>query len=185
MPSVGMLILYGVVGLVSIGSGIGLLLSRNAIYSALFLVLNFLTVALLYLMLGAPFISLAQITVYAGAIMVLFLFVIMMLGAEKPISVAGRSLKLYGLAIALALVFVAEVGLFLVVRGGVMALPPEPTLSFGDPHAVGLMLFNQYALPFEITSAILLAAMVGAIVLTRGDLKERRARHLQQPAGKD
>jgi NADH-quinone oxidoreductase subunit J len=176
MPPLGVIILYGLIGLVSVGSAVGLLVSRSAIYSALFLVLNFLTVALLYLILGAPFIALAQIAVYAGAIMVLFLFVIMMLGAEKltPTSLRVRSLR--GLAIVLGLVFAAEVGLFLVVRGGVTATPQEPTLGFGDPAAVGLMLFKQYTLPFEITSVLLLAAMVGAIVLTRGDLKERRSR---------
>jgi NADH-quinone oxidoreductase subunit J len=176
MPPLGVMILYGLIGLVSVGSAVGLLVSRSAIYSALFLVLNFLTVALLYLMLGAPFIALAQIAVYAGAIMVLFLFVIMMLGAEKltPTSLNIRSLR--GLIIVLGLVFAAEVGLFMVVRGGVTAIPQEPTLGFGDPAAVGLMLFKQYTLPFEITSVLLLAAMVGAIVLTRGDLKERRSR---------
>jgi len=185
MPPVGVMILYGILGLVSVGSAVGLLASRSAIYSALFLVLNFLTVALLYLLLGAPFIALAQITVYAGAIMVLFLFVIMMLGAEKltPSSLRIRSLR--GLAVVLGLVFAAEVGLFLVVRGGMAAVPPEPTLSFGDPSAVGLMLFNQYALPFEVTSTLLLAAMVGAIVLTRGDLKERQARQARRLAGKE
>lgn len=185
MPPVGVMILYGILGLVSVASAVGLLASRSAIYSALFLVLNFLTVALLYLLLGAPFIALAQITVYAGAIMVLFLFVIMMLGAEKlgPSSLRIRSLR--GLAVVLGLVFAVEVGLFLVVRGGMAAVPPEPTLTFGDPRAVGLMLFNQYALPFEVTSTLLLAAMVGAIVLTRGDLKERQARQARRLAGKE
>lgn len=185
MPPVGVLVLYGILGLVSVGSAVGLLVSRSAIYSALYLVLNFLTVALLYLMLGAPFIALAQITVYAGAIMVLFLFVIMMLGAEKltPTSLNVRSLR--WLTVALAGVFALEVGLFLVVRGGITAIPAEPALTFGDPRAVGLTLFQQYALPFEITSVILLAAMVGAIVLTRGDLKERQARRIQQLTKKD
>lgn len=178
MPPLGVMVLYGIVGLVSVGSAVGLLVSRSAIYSALFLVLNFLTVALLYLMLGAPFIALAQIAVYAGAIMVLFLFVIMMLGAEKLTSASLQVRGLRVLAIVLGLVFAAEVGLFLVVRGGVATAPAEPALSFGDPSAVGLMLFNQYTLPFEMTSVLLLAAMVGAIVLTRGDLKERRAREM-------
>ena len=176
MPPLGVLILYMIIGLVSVGSAVGLLVSRSAIYSALFLVLNFLTVALLYLVLGAPFIALAQISVYAGAIMVLFLFVIMMLGAEKLTESSLRVRGLRVLAVVLGLVFAAEVALFLVVRGGIPTAPAEPSLTFGDPAAVGLMLFQQYTLPFEITSVILLAAMVGAIVLTRGDLKERQAR---------
>jgi NADH-quinone oxidoreductase subunit J len=100
----------------------------------------------------------------------------MMLGAEKLTESSLRVRGLRVLAIVLGLVFAAEVALFLVVRGGIPAAPAEPSLTFGDPAAVGLMLFQQYTLPFEITSVILLAAMVGAIVLTRGDLKERQAR---------
>src|SRR5512137_696101 len=76
------LIFFLILSLIAIATALGMLLSRNAIYSALFLVLNFVTVAVFYLLLGAPFIAMAQVTVYAGAIMVLFLFVIMLLGAE-------------------------------------------------------------------------------------------------------
>ena len=77
------LILFLILALVAIGTALGMLISRNTVYSALFLVLNFVTVAVFYLLLGAPFIAMSQITVYAGAIMVLFLFVIMLLGAES------------------------------------------------------------------------------------------------------
>ena len=79
----GELILFLVLALVAIATALGMLLNRNSVYSALFLVMNFITVAVFYLLLEAPFIAMAQITVYAGAIMVLFLFVIMLLGAEK------------------------------------------------------------------------------------------------------
>ena len=77
------LILFLVLSLIAVASAFGMLLSRNAVYSALYLVLNFVTVAVFYLLLGAPFIAMAQITVYAGAIMVLFLFVIMLLGVDS------------------------------------------------------------------------------------------------------
>jgi len=77
------LILFYVLAVAAVATAAGLLLSRNSVYAALFLVLNFATVAVFYLLLGAPFIALVQVTVYAGAIMVLFLFVIMLLGAEK------------------------------------------------------------------------------------------------------
>src|SRR5574339_810602 len=77
------LISFLVLAFIAIATAVGMLVSRNAIYSALFLVLNFITVAVFYLLLGAPFIAMAQVTVYAGAIMVLFLFVIMLLGAES------------------------------------------------------------------------------------------------------
>ncbi|HEY3475650.1 MAG TPA: NADH-quinone oxidoreductase subunit J, partial [Anaerolineales bacterium] len=77
------LIFFLILALIAITTAMGMLLSRNAVYSALFLVLNLMTVAVFYLLLGAPFIAMAQITIYAGAIMVLFLFVIMLLGAES------------------------------------------------------------------------------------------------------
>ena len=77
------LVLFLVLALIAVATALGMLFSRNAIYSALFVVLNFATVAVFYLLLGAPFIAMAQVTVYAGAIMVLFLFVIMLLGAES------------------------------------------------------------------------------------------------------
>ncbi len=93
----------------------GLLLSRNAVYAALFLVLNFATVAVFYLLLGAPFIALVQVTVYAGAIMVLFLFVIMLLGAEKLPK--GQVLPWQRpLAIGLAAVLLVEAGFLLFQR---------------------------------------------------------------------
>src|SRR3990172_88564 len=77
------LIVFLVLALVATAAALGMVFSRNAVYSALFLVLNLVTVAVFYLLLGAPFIAMSQITVYAGAIMVLFLFVIMLLGAES------------------------------------------------------------------------------------------------------
>ncbi len=87
------LVLFFVLALVAVASALGMLLSRNAVYAALFLILNFATVAVFYLLLERPFIALAQVTVYAGAIMVLFLFVIMLLGAEQtgrtPAACAG------------------------------------------------------------------------------------------------
>ena len=76
-------IVFGLLALIVVATALAMLLTRKPIFSVLFLVLNFASVAVLYLILGAPFIAFAQITVYAGAIMVLFLFVIMLLGAEK------------------------------------------------------------------------------------------------------
>ena len=77
------LILFLVVAIIAVATALGMLFSRNAVYAALYLILNFASVAVLYLLLNAPFIAVAQVTVYAGAIMVLFLFVIMLLGAES------------------------------------------------------------------------------------------------------
>ena len=163
------LILFLGLALVAVAAAIGMLASQNAVYSALFLVINFATVAVFYLLLGAPFIAMAQITVYAGAIMVLFLFVIMLLGAEKL--APGKVLPYQRpMAIGLAVVLVVEAVYLLAVRNPLAAtvIPPtEATNTVGAMQDLGMTLFNQYLLPFEVTSILLLVAMVGAIVLTK------------------
>jgi NADH-quinone oxidoreductase subunit J len=162
------LLLFFVLAAACIATALGMLLSRSAIYSALFLVLNFGTVAIFYIVLNAPFIAMSQVTVYAGAIMVLFVFVIMLLGTEVlPLSKALPWQR--PLAVVLAAVLVIEAGYLLFVRTGPTAGIPEAIEGFGSPQAIGAALFDQYLLPFEITSVLLLVAMVGAIILTQKD----------------
>lgn len=163
------LILFLVLALVAIATAAGMLISQNAVYSALFLVLNLATVAVFYLLLGAPFIAMAQISVYAGAIMVLFLFVIMLLGAEKlaPVKILPWQRPL---AIVLAVILIAETGYLLLMRGAAPGGIEAPTQAINTTillQDLGKVLFNQYLLPFEATSILLLVAMVGAIVLTK------------------
>jgi NADH-quinone oxidoreductase subunit J len=163
------LILFYVLAVAAVATAAGLLLSRNSVYAALFLVLNFATVAIFYLLLGAPFIALVQVTVYAGAIMVLFLFVIMLLGAEKlPLS---KVLPWQGpLAIGLAAVLLVEAGFLLFQRlnsTSILAAPGVELNTTAALRTLGMALFSQYLLPFEVTSILLLVAMVGAIVLTK------------------
>jgi NADH-quinone oxidoreductase subunit J len=156
------------IGLVVLITAAGVVLMKNAIYAALFLVANFSVVAVLYLILGAPFIAMAQITVYAGAIMVLFLFVIMLLGAEKlPNTEAIPSQRT--LAVGLGLIALVEIGLFVVVRWGNVAPIGDHPADYASPQSVGMLLFTKYALPFEITSVILLVAVIGAVVLTHNE----------------
>ncbi len=159
--------LFIITGAVAVAAALGLLFARNAVYAALFLVLNMFALAVLYLMLGAPFIAMVQITVYAGAIMVLFLFVIMLLGAEQLKEDGGPIAWQRPLALVLGVALLLEVTYFVfaALGTGVRLLPPPE--GFGDPHAVGLTLFQQYLLPFEVTSVLLLVAMVGAIVLVK------------------
>jgi NADH-quinone oxidoreductase subunit J len=168
----GELILFFILALVAIATALGMLMSRNAIYSALFLVLNFITVAVFYLLLGAPFIAMAQITVYAGAIMVLFLFVIMLLGAE---SLSGEfNLQKLWFPGALALILAVEAAYLLITKARPVGdvLPPQAAANeAGTLVELSKALFNNYLLPFEVTSILLLVAMVGAIVLTH---KEKR-----------
>ena len=165
------LLLFLVLALVAITSALGMLINRNAIYSALFLVLNFATVAVFFLLLNAPFIAVAQVSVYAGAIMVLFLFVIMLLGAER----AGQAQSIpwqRPLAVSLAIILLMEAGFILVGQRGVVPLvTSELPAGFGSPAQVGTELFTNYLLPFEVTSVLLLVAMIGAIVLTKTEKK--------------
>jgi NADH-quinone oxidoreductase subunit J len=160
------LIAFIVLGLVAVVSALGMLSSKNAIYAALFLILNFATVAIFYLILGGAFIAVTQVAVYAGAIMVLFLFVIMLLGADK----LGQSENLKWqkpLALLLGIILVVESAYVLFFRAAKTV--PSTTLpeNFGSPASIGKELFLSYILPFEVTSVLLLVAMIGAIVLTR------------------
>jgi NADH-quinone oxidoreductase subunit J len=165
------LLLFIVLALVAIASALGMLISRNAIYSALFLVLNFATVAVFFLLLNAPFIAVAQVSVYTGAIMVLFLFVIMLLGAERAGPIQAIQWQ-RPLAVTLALILLGEAAYIILGQRGVIPLvTAELPQAFGSPSLVGTSLFSSYLLPFEITSVLLLVAMVGAIVLTKREKK--------------
>jgi NADH-quinone oxidoreductase subunit J len=164
------MIFFFILAATAVLSALGMLFSRNAIIAAMMLISNFLAVAILYLILEAPFIAVAQVAVYTGAIMVLFLFAIMLLGAEQ-VGVPSRRWWLQPIALVLGAVLMAEL-IYIIIR--IFDMPttnaalPE---GFGSPLAVGETLFLRYVLPFEATSILLLIAMIGAIVLTRVEKK--------------
>jgi NADH-quinone oxidoreductase subunit J len=165
------IIVFFVLALVAVATALGMLFSKSAIYAAIFLVLNFATVAVFFVTLGGSFIAVSQVAVYAGAIMVLFLFVIMLLGAEK----LGQSETLrwqLPLAIVLALILVFQAGYVFFTQMGQFENAAALPDGFGSPFAFGQLLFSQYLLPFEVTSILLLVAMIGAIVLTRQGKKK-------------
>ncbi|MFN8402928.1 MAG: NADH-quinone oxidoreductase subunit J [Anaerolineales bacterium] len=169
------LILFLVLSLIAIASALGMLLSRNAVYSALYLVLNFVTVAVFYLLLGAPFIAMAQVTVYAGAIMVLFLFVIMLLGSTDLAGEFGWQKVWF--PVSLAVILVVEATYLLITKArpvGDVLSPAEAVNTTENLQQLGIALFRDYLLPFEVVSILLLVAMVGAIVLTK---KEKGVRN--------
>ena len=159
------LAIFGVTALVSIACAVAMVISSNAVHSALFLVLNFSAVAVLYLLLQAPFLAMIQITVYAGAIMVLFLFVIMLLGSEKGAEDHDRLPWQRPLAWVLGLLLLGE-GLFVMLNSDTSTTPVERAGELGNPRAIAEALFTDYLLPFEITSVLLLVALIGAVVLT-------------------
>jgi NADH-quinone oxidoreductase subunit J len=168
------LILFLVLAALAVATAVAMLASQSAVYSALFLVLNLVTVAVLYLLLNAVFIAMVQVTVYAGAIMVLFLFVIMLLGGQQ----AGRGPDLpwqrpVSLVLGAALIGLMAYVLLAGSRGTLLTAAPLLE-AFGSPQSVGRVLFSEYLIPFEAVSTLLLAAMVGAIVLTRDERKEGR-----------
>ena len=162
-----------VLALIAVASALGMLFSKNAMYAAIYLIMNFTTVAIFYLILGGAFIAVAQIAVYAGAIMVLFLFVIMLLGAEK----LGQSETLAWqkpIALLLGLVLAIEALYILFFRAATPAPAEVLPDGFGSPSSIGMELFQSYLLPFEVTSILLLVAMIGAIVLTRHKKEDKR-----------
>lgn len=165
------LLVFLILAFIAIAAAVGLILSRNTVYSALFLIIDFLAVAVIYLVMGATFIALAQITVYAGAIMVLFLFVIMLMGAEKPKEVEQMKWQ-RPLAIILSAAILIEGVYALVTRVAVTVSTSVPSEVLADPKTLGLSLYTKYSLPFEITSVILLVAAIGAVVLSRKPKKE-------------
>ena len=142
--------------------------SRNPVTSAMFLVLTIVSMAGLFVLLHAFFLAAVQVLVYAGAVMVLFLFVIMLLDLKEE---ERRKVKKLGLVAGLISVG-AIVAIF--VRSLLATQPgkdlPAPT-AIGDTATLGKMLFTNYLLPFEIVSILLLVAMVGVILLSKKDLK--------------
>lgn len=169
----GSFILFIILAAVALGAAIGMVLSQNAVHSALFLILNMVTLAAFYILLNAPFIAMVQIAVYAGAIMVLFLFVIMLLGGEQLRGVAGGGSWQMPLAAILAVI--------LVVAFGMAVFGQNPTSSDlaapidAGPVAIGMRLFEAYVFPFEVTSILLLVAMIGVVAL-RLQKDEKRGR---------
>ncbi len=167
------LILFFILALTAIATAAGMLFSRHAVYAALFLVLNFGTVAIFYLLLGSPFIALSQVTVYGGAIMVLFLFVIMLLGGEQIPS--EYKWKTFLMAGGLGLVLASLVLGLIFQKVSANSLQIATSTADAAPSPLATQLFTVYLLPFEITSILLLVAMIGAIVLTKQPRKASTA----------
>ena len=154
---------FGLIAFIVVGSAVGLVLKRNPIHGALYLVVNLGGIAALYLTLGAEFLAAAQVIVYAGAIMVLFVFAIMVLipGKDETGPDPRRRYRLLALPVGLALL--AELTLIVLRRGGAPRGPGAP----GGVEAMGRLLFTDYLFPFELTSVLLLAAMVGVMLLAK------------------
>jgi NADH-quinone oxidoreductase subunit J len=164
-------ILFILVGAVALLAAIAMVMTRNMVHSALFMVVVFSATAVLYLIYQAPLIAMLQIAVYAGGIMVLFLFVIMLIGADKMSHVEHLRWQ-RPLAFGLMAVLLIET-IFLAATQFRLPAPIGVGSDFGSAEAVGRLLFSGYLLPFEATSILLLVAMVGVVVLTLRKEKTR------------
>lgn len=161
------LVVFWITAPLSVLAAVLMLLQRNAVHAALLLILNQFTLAVFFVLLDAHFLAAVQVIVYAGAIMVLFLFVIMLLGVDRQETLrervrGQRSLALFlGVVLAAAMVLAVRLGVGL-LNGPVPPMPEGPNIQ-----AVARVLFTDYLFPFEVTSVLLIVAAIAAMVMTR------------------
>ena len=157
---------------IAILSAANILIQRHPIYSALSLILTFIALSGIYMQLQAEFIAVMQIVVYTGAIMVLFVFVIMLLNVKAEERIPDKLRLVRYLGIPLVVLFGAEVGLIVFhsfSSEGIQLNSYAINLA-GNTQSIGKLLYTQYALPFEVTSVLLLVAIIGAIIMAKKEL---------------
>ena len=153
-----------------LGFAILVVSAQNTVHCVLFLVVNFLFVAALYVLLGAPFLAVIQILVYAGGIIVLYLFVVMLVNLKRPPESHSDPRRRGKLGFALAAVVLAQLAAIAVWGSNTITPVPSAVPSAGNTEQVGLLLYTDYLIPFEVASILLLVAMIGAIVLTKKEI---------------
>lgn len=161
--------LFFLLAIISVASVLGMIISKDQAYNALFLIVAFVCMGGLFALLEAPFIAAVQIIIYAGAIMILFIFVVMMINLRKGVAPEKKKWTMY-FAVVIALVLIVE--LILTVKGALEPVSSAALEKLGSPTDLGRLLFTKYLYPFEITSILIIAAMVGAIVLVKKRDKE-------------
>ncbi len=162
-------ILFWLLSALAVISAIGMLTSKNPVHSALLLIVTFCAVAGHYLLLNSEFLFAVQIIVYAGAIMVLFLYMVMMLNFNKPIETSKVPVFKVIATIASCLLLLVMVG---ALRHSEISVGTGTTNDSGSVQRLGQSLFNEFLLPFEISSLLFLAAMVGAVYLNKKELAD-------------
>ena len=162
--------LFTVLAVVTVITAILVIVQRNPVASAIYLIITLFSLAGVYLLLNAPFIAVIQVLVYAGAIMVLFLFVIMLLNLEKEKRLITRHRLQKVLGVFFGIILLGLIGMIfksVLLEGSKGKFPPEKVAALGNTEVVARLLFTDYLLPFEITSVLLLVAIIGAIVLAK------------------
>lgn len=154
-----------VVGAISLATAVGVVVSNKPVHSALFLLAHFAMLAALYITMDAQFLGAVQVIIYAGGIVILILFVIMLIGSEE-IEARGRRVwtPWVGLGLGVLLLVALTYSMAQAFRG----VSPQPAANMGGvPPVVGLELFTRYILPFEMVGVLLLVALIGALLLAR------------------
>ena len=162
------LIFFGFLALVLLGSAVGVITSRNPVFSALFLVLAFVTSSVLWMLLEAEFLAVVLVLVYVGAVMVLFLFVVMMLDVNVEALREGFT-RYAPIGVLVALLIIAELGTVIWLRNEglpMLATPVPHAADYSNTKELGAVLYTEHVYAFELASFILLLAIVAAIVLT-------------------
>jgi len=160
--------LFYIFAVVATLAALSVVLQRTPVYSALSLIVVLCSLAVVYLLLGAEFLAVVQVIIYAGAIMVLFVLVIMLLNARQE-APTDRSRLARRVGVPLLAVFMAEI-LFAVWGHSASSTSPASQAFDAGPRAIGELLFRNYVLPFEVTSVLILVAVLGAVVLAKKEL---------------
>jgi NADH-quinone oxidoreductase subunit J len=179
----GEAIAFWILGPMALGGGLGMIFARNAVHSALFLVLTMFSLGVLYLVQQAAFLGFVQIIVYTGAIMMLFLFVLMLVGRDSSDSVVevlrGQRLWASVLGVGLAGIVVGALARAVNVVTPIGLNAPDANGGKGNVYNIGRLVFTDYLFPFELTSALLITAAVGAMILGYVD-RHLRGRRTQK-----
>ena len=165
-------IVFYTLAVFTLGFGVLVITARNTVHSVVFLVANFLCVAVLYVALAAEFLAVIQVLVYAGGIVVLYLFVVMLVNLKAIPEARLDPRRQSRLGFVLAAALLAEVSAILVYSGSRSATVPAAAApvagpAVGNTETVGWLLYTDYLVPFEVASVLLLVAMIGAILLAR------------------
>ena len=169
-------IVWVTAALALITSGLAVVLFSNALYSALSLIVNLASLAVLYLLLSAEFVAAAQVLVYAGAVMVMFLFVIAYIGTDARTPWAsGRRVGGTAAAIVGLLILGEVIAAIALEAGGELSTAAAITGAFGSPAEIGQLFLSDHLLAFEVTSIILLIGAVGGVILASGIRRDRES----------
>jgi NADH-quinone oxidoreductase subunit J len=161
-------VLFFPVGLLALAGALGVVLLRNPFYCVLSLVVHLVALALLFLLLRAEFLAAAQVVVYAGAVMVLYVFVVSYVGgSDEPLRPEGGPIASFGPLFALALLVELSIAVLGSSLGALDSRGADVGAGFGSPGQIGALLLQKFLIPFEAASYLLLLAAVGAIVLAR------------------